>query len=327
MGDKLRNQGAVVTGAGRGVGREIALALAAEGASVVVVDPGVSMDGAGFDASPADDTAAEINKRGGTAVANHGSVVDPKACEDIIESCLENFGRLDILVNVAGIVRPGLVWELSDEDWDALMKTHLYGTFYTTRLAARIMKEQRRGRIINTVSRAAYLGRQRNANYTAAKGGITGFSYTVALELSGFGVTCNMISPGASTRLTGDKASMKQDFDADLELGFITKEEYEKRLKSLEGPLPDVIGGAEHIAPMTVYLCTDEASNINGQIFEVARGSVSIYSEPRLLNVMSNNGELWSLEQLAELVPKELMTGPVPDPLRRFNVTGKKPSR
>jgi NAD(P)-dependent dehydrogenase (short-subunit alcohol dehydrogenase family) len=327
MGDKLKAQGAIVTGAGRGIGREIALALAAEGAKVVIADPGVSMAGDGFDSAPADDTAAEIRKRGGTAVANYGSVVDPKACEEIIRSCIENFGRLDILVNVAGIVRPGLVWELSDEDWDAVIKTHLYGTFYTTGLAARIMKEQRRGRIINTVSRAAYIGRQRNSNYTAAKGGITGFSYTVALELSGFGVTCNMISPGAATRLTSDEVALKQDLDADLELGFITKEEYEKRLPLLKSPSPDVIGGAEHIPPMVVYLCAEEASHINGQIFEIGRGSISIYSEPRQLNVISNNGEIWSLEQLAELVPKKLMTGPVPDPLRRFNITGIRPSR
>jgi hypothetical protein len=116
---------------------------------------------------------------------------------------------------------------------------------------------------------------------------------------------------------------MKQDFDADLELGFIDEAEYKKRLVSLDGPPPDFIGGAEHIPPMVVYLCTEEASNINGQIFEVARGSIYIYSEPRQLNVISNNGEPWSLEQLAELVPKKLMTGPVPDPLRRFSVTGK----
>ena len=327
MGDRLKDKGAIVTGAGRGIGREIALALAAEGARVVVVDPGVSMAGDGFDAAPADDTAAEITKRGGTAVANHGSVVDPEACAGMVRNCLESFGRLDILVNVAGITRPNLIWKLSDKDWDAVIKTHLYGTFYTTRAAARIMKEQRSGRIVNTVSRAAYIGRQRNANYTAAKGGITSFSYTTALELSNFGVTCNMISPGAATRMTSDEASLKQDLAADLELGFITKDEYEKRLSRLESPQYNVIGGGEHIAPMAVYLCTDEAAAINGQIFEVGRGSISVYSEPRQLNAIANDGEIWSLEQLGELVPKELMTGPVPDPLRRFNVLGMKKGR
>ena len=204
MGDRLKDRGAVVTGAGRGIGREIALALAAEGAKVVAVDPGVTRAGEGFDATPVDETVAEIKKRGGTAVADYGSVTDFKACGEMIKSCMDNFGRLDILVNNAIISREGMIWEISEDDWDAVLKVGLYGTFYTTKWAVEIMKEQRRGRIINTTGVMA--GHPGLSAYGAAKFGIICFSGSMARELAAYGITCNMLSPEAYTRLPADPA-------------------------------------------------------------------------------------------------------------------------
>jgi NAD(P)-dependent dehydrogenase (short-subunit alcohol dehydrogenase family) len=300
MGDRLRDKGAVVTGAGRGIGREVALALAAEGAGVVVVDPGVSRDGDGFDPAPADEVVAEIKKRGGVAVANYSSVVDFKSGESIIKSCLESFGRLDILVNCAAIYKDEMfIWDLDEESWDITMKINLYGTFNCTRWAAGIMKEQRRGRIINFTS-LAFLGDFGISSYAASKGAILGFSWSVARELGSYGVTCNMISPGAATRLTIRNEKMKSSWKNRLQEGYMSQEFYEHMIN---------LGGPEHIAPIVVYLCTDEASNINGQIFHAEKGTIGIFSKPDEVKKIFNNGEVWRLEQLIDLVPKTLLVG------------------
>lgn len=303
MGDRLKDQGAVVTGAGRGIGREIALALAAEGAKVVAVDPGVTRAGDDFDATPVNETVAEIKKRGGTAVANYSSVTDFKACGDIIKSCIENFGRLDILANIAGIVRQGMIWELSEEDWDKVIKVHLYGTFNTTKWAANIMKAQRRGRIINTTA-IAILGAPDNSNYSAAKGGITSFSLAVARELTGYGVTCNVLMPTAYTRMPADKDGLKHSLDVYLEAGILTKDEYDRQLATIGVPRDD---GPEHIPPIVVYLCTDEALNITGKVFAAGKGRIGIYNDPPQIRQIFNEGEIWSLDQLIKLIPNALL--------------------
>lgn len=175
MSERLRDKGAIVVGGGGGIGGEIALALAAEGAKVIVNDPGGARDGTGSDTSAAEKTVARIKKIGGIAVANHASAVDYSAAKEIVRSCIDNFGRLDILVNAAGINREKMLWNMTDQDWDMVLKVHLYTVFNTCHWAAGIMREQRRGRIILSSS-AAWLGNVGQINYAAAKGAIVSFT-------------------------------------------------------------------------------------------------------------------------------------------------------
>ncbi|HSW56944.1 MAG TPA: SDR family NAD(P)-dependent oxidoreductase, partial [Dehalococcoidales bacterium] len=241
MGDMLKGQVAVVTGAGNGLGRAEAIGFAAEGASVIVNDIGTSFDGKGSSSSPADKVVREIRNAGGTAIASYASVAVESEAELIIQAALNNFGRLDILVNNAGIIRNQPVYDINSQDWDAVVKTHLYGTFYCTRAASRIMKQQHYGRIINTSSHIG-LGFAGQSTYSAVKEGIVGFSRSVARDLGRFGATCNVIRPIAAWRGAQDK------------------NEY------MESHRP------EDVAALVVYLASREADNVNGCIFEVWKG-------------------------------------------------------
>ncbi len=176
MGDRLKDKVAVVTGSGRGVGRAIALGMAGEGAKVVVNDLGVARDGSGSSSSAADDVVAEIKKMGGQAVANYDSVATAEGGESIIKTAVEKFGRIDILVNNAGFLRDRMIFNMTPDDWDTIMKVHLYGTFNTTKPASVLMRQQRYGRIINTSSSSGLLGNAGQSNYGAAKGGIAAFT-------------------------------------------------------------------------------------------------------------------------------------------------------
>ena len=201
MGDRLKGKVAVVTGAGRGLGRCHALALAAEGAKVVINDLGGAVDGTGADKSPADEVVAEIKKMGGEAVANYDSVATMEGGEKIIKAAIDNFGRLDILVNNAGVLRDRMIFNMTEEEWDTVISVHLKGHFACTKHACIIFRQQRSGRIINTSSEAG-LGNMGQANYSAAKEGIVGFTRTVARDMGRYGVTCNAIRPRAATRMT-----------------------------------------------------------------------------------------------------------------------------
>ncbi|MBC7324761.1 MAG: SDR family oxidoreductase, partial [Moorella sp. (in: Bacteria)] len=269
LSEKLKGKAAVVTGAGRGIGREIALALAAEGAGVVVVDPGVARDGSGTDLTPAEEVVSEIKARGGVAVANFNSVADFRAAEEIIKSCVENFGRVDIVVNCAGVLRERMIWNMTEEDWDTVINVHLKGTFNVCRHACVKMREQRSGRIINFTS-DAWRGTVGQCNYGAAKGGIVSLTRAIAREMGRYGVTANCVAPIAATRMTMTeevKAGMKKR----LESGLITKEFYDSFM-AMPGP--------EYVPPMVVYLASDAAANINGQVFHIEKGRAAIYSEP-----------------------------------------------
>ena len=300
MGEELKGRNAIVTGAGRGIGREIALALAAEGANVVVVDPGVSRGGTSSDMAPADEVVAEIKKRGGRAIANYNSVADFKAAEGIINSCVENFGRIDILVNCAGVLRERMVWNLPEEDWDIVIAVHLKGTFNCSRWAAALMREQRYGRIINVTS-DAWRGTVGQSNYAAAKGGIVSFTRSIARELGRYGVTCNAVAPMAATRMTVTE-EVKAGWRKRYEAGLITKEHLDELL-NMPGP--------EYIPPIVTYLVSDKAANINGQVFHIEKGRVAIYSEPvevRAIYKTEARG-MWTLDDLEEDIPKTLLTG------------------
>ena len=310
MSEKLKGKSGVVTGAGRGIGREIALAMAREGANVVVVDPGVARDGSGTSAAPADEVVAEIQKKGGTAVANYGSVVDFKAAENIIKSCVDNFGRIDFLVNCAGILRERMIWNMSEEEWDGVIAVHLKGTFNCSRHACVFMREQKGGRIINLTS-DAWRGTVGQCNYGAAKGGIVSLTRAIAREMGRYGVTCNALCPVAATRMTMTE-EVKAGLRKRLEAGLITKEAYEG-FAAMPGP--------EYIPPMAIYLATDAAANINGQVLHVERGRVAIYSEPVEIRAIykAEAGGAWSVDELEEYVPKTILTGyvnpapPVPE--------------
>ena len=301
MGTKLQGRNAVVTGSGRGIGREMALALAEEGAKVVV--NGVTQTPEeGSDLAPADATAAEIKKRGGTAIVGYGNVSDFATAEQLVKTCVDTFGSIDILVNNAGIARDRMIHNMSEEEWDAVLDTHLKGTFNMCHHAAGLMRAQKFGRIITTGSAAWQGNTVGQANYCSAKGGIVSLMRTLARELGRHGVTCNVIIPMAATRMTLNE-QVKANFKRQLEEGKISKEVYEERI-NMPGP--------EHVGRVAAFLATDAAADINGVVFRSAGGVVGVYSEPiivRTINKDHRKGEIWTVDELIELVPKILLAG------------------
>ncbi len=299
---------AVVTGSGRGIGRGITLLFAREGAKVVVNDPGVNVDGTGHDNEPAEQVVAEIKGEGGTAVANFDSVATVEGGERIIKTAVDAFGRIDILVNNAGILRDRMIFNMSEEEWDAVIAVHLKGHYCCTKPASILMRQQRYGRIINFSSGSGLIGMPGQANYGAAKAGIAGFTRVVARDLGRYGVTCNAIAPGAATRMTATVPDSARALRARA---------------GIAGPGPNRapatprLRDPEYVAPMVAYLCTDDAWNINGQIFHVSGGTVGVTHRPTPMRTLWKPG-MWTLDELIELVPNQLMAGipnPAPPPL------------
>lgn len=297
---RLTGKAAIVTGAGRGIGKEIALALAAEGASVVVVDPGVARDGSGTDLAPADEVVNEIKSKGGTAIPDHRSVADFTAAEAIIQNCVDTFGKVDILVNCAGVLRERMIWNMTEDDWDTVLTVHLKGTFNMCRHACGRMREQRYGRIINFAS-DAWRGTVGQCNYGSAKGGIVSLTRAIAREMGRYGATANAVCPVAATRMTLDEG-VKAGLKKRLEAGLITQDYY-NMIMAMPGP--------EYVTPMTVYLATDAAANINGQVFHAEKGRVAIYSEPVEVRAIYKTVEdgMFRLDELEDAVPRTLLTG------------------
>ncbi|MFA4837346.1 MAG: SDR family oxidoreductase, partial [Dehalococcoidia bacterium] len=260
MGEMLKGKVAVITGGGGGLGKEICLLMAREGAKVVVNDFGTATDGSGKSASPADIVVEEIKKAGGTAVANYDSVASEAGGNNIIKTAVSSFGRIDILVNNAGVARDRMIFNMSSDEWDIVVKTHLYGSFYCTRPAAGIMRQQKFGRLIFMSSNAAYGVSVGQANYGAAKAGMLCMSSVCSNSLGKYGVTSNAIFPHADTRLTLTEEAKKQRESLGMNVG--------------GGRDPKVV------APMVAYLCTDAAANITGQIFDVSGDDISLYSWP-----------------------------------------------
>ena len=312
MAGRLEGKVAIVTGAGRGIGRGEALLLAKEGARVIVNDFGGSTAGEGGDASPADEVVAEIKKMGGDALANYGNVVSYTDGEAIVKQALDKWGRLDILVNNAGILRDRIIFNMTEEEWDAVIAVHLKGHFTITRHASIVMRQQRGGRIINTSSESG-LGNLGQANYSAAKEGITGLTRTLALDLGKYGVTANAIRPRAATRLTlspeMEAARVRRQQMAAAGGGGGAPAAPAAQESSTEQALSGIGAMApELVAPLVVYLCTDKAANINGRDFIVGGDEISLMSLPDRERTIYKSGG-WDLDSLERVFPSTLGAG------------------
>ncbi len=266
---------AVITGAGNGIGRATALLFAKEGAQVVVNDIGCTRDGSGQDAQAADQVVAEIKTLGGEAASNTDSVATASGAKQIIHSALDTFGRLDILINIAGILRDKTLLKLEEELWDAVIAVHLKGSFLCSQAAALHMKERGGGgRIINTTSVSGMLGNFGQANYSAAKAGIYGLTRTSAIELQRYGITVNAIAPIAKTRMTEDLPM------------------FEKIESSLS---------PEHIAPGYLFFASELSREITGTVLSVAGAKLSVY---RMLESAGRfkeaNDGVWTAEEIGE---------------------------
>ena len=307
MAGRLAGKTAIVTGAGRGIGRSVALLLASEGANVVVNDYGVAVDGVEPSAGPAAEVVEEITSAGGKAVANADTVATVEGGEGIVQAAVDSFGQLDILINVAGILRDRMIFNMTEEEWDAVIAVHLKGHYCTTKPAAILMRQQRYGRIVNFSSGSGLNGNPGQANYGAAKAGIAGFTRVVARDLGRYGVTCNAISPGAATRMTQSVTETSRQLRA--RAGIQTS------AAPAQGALP-AMREPEYVAPMTAYLCTDEAWDVNGKVFAVSGGAVSLLHEEVPMRTITKDGK-WTVDELRELVPTRLMRGlpnPAPPP-------------
>jgi NAD(P)-dependent dehydrogenase (short-subunit alcohol dehydrogenase family) len=288
-GKRLAGRVAIVTGAGRGIGRSEALLLAAEGARVVVNDVFIENRGGANEAQLATNVVAEIHANGGEAVANGDSVASMQGAERIVNAALREFGRLDILINNAGNVRPGNVYEMNEYDWDRVIQTHLKGAFAMIRFASPIFCRQGSGVIINTGSESG-LGHATMTNYSAAKEGVVGLTRSVARELGRFGVRCNAIRPRALTQSVQNlnQTAFRSALSLERALGQFSL--------GNRGDIPTE-GGPEHVAPLVVWLCTDAATNVNGRTFYVCGDEVGLFSEPELVRSLVRAGG-WDLDSL-----------------------------
>ena len=306
MGNRLEGKVAVVTGAGRGIGRGVARLLAEEGASVVVNDLGCDVDGAGSNNAPADSVVQEIKSAGGTAVANYDDVALMDGGESVVQAAVDSFGQIDILVTCAGILREGMIYQTTPEDFDMVMRYNTKATFTVTKFATILMRQQRSGRIVHMTSDAG-LGDIGMSSLAAASEAILGLSRSVSRAMGKYGVTCNAVSPMVETR----------QFPG-------TVDEY--RVAAGQGPTRDQRAGIgpspaiahwtgpghpddpDNVAPVVVYLCTDAAPNINSYCFGVRRGSIFLYANPEVDKAIHKTGR-FTMDELDVLVPQLIGPG------------------
>ena len=303
MPDLLKDKVAIVTGAGRGIGRGVAKLMAAEGAKVVVVDPGVNVDGTGFDKSHADQVVGEITDAGGTAVACAESVTTMQGGENIVRAAVDSFHRLDIVVTCAGILRDRMVFNITEQEWDDVISVHLKGTFTVVKHACILFRQQRAGRIITFSSTSGLYGNSGQASYGAAKDGIAGFTRVLARDMGRYGVTANSIAPSAATRMTvsvPDEARALRTQRGITGAGGMATE--------------GVRGQPEDVAPFTVWLASNEAAHVNGHVFHVTDGLVTLLNEPEPVKTMHKDGR-WTVEEIIRVFPATLgveLYNPVP---------------
>jgi 3-oxoacyl-[acyl-carrier protein] reductase len=295
---RLAGKVAIVTGSGRGIGRAEAMLLATEGAKVVVNDVFLEKRGEPDERSIAEDVASEIRAAGGEAVASTASVTSIEGAERIVNTALNQFGRLDILINNAGNVRPGAIYSMPETDWDRVIQVHLKGAFAMIRQASPIFCKQGDGVIINTGSESG-LGHAGMANYSAAKEGIIGLTRAVARELGRFGVRCNAIRPRALTKSvqTFSGTVFNQWRALETALG--------KYSLGDRGNIP-TNGGPEQVAPLVVWLCTDAARNVNGRTFFVSGDEIGLFSEPEVACTLARLGG-WDLDSLDNYARERLV--------------------
>ncbi|MFP6616576.1 MAG: SDR family NAD(P)-dependent oxidoreductase, partial [Candidatus Hydrogenedentota bacterium] len=272
---------AVVTGAGRGIGHDIAMSFSREGANVVVNDLGGDVDGAGG-SKVADEVVEEIKSAGGQAVANYDTVATPEGGQGIFQSAIDGFGAMDILVNNAGILRDRTIFNMEEADWDAVLAVHLKGHYCCTRPFAKYIRETNRPgcRILNFSSVSGLYGNFGQSNYGAAKSGIAGFSRVIALELEKYGTKVNTISPGASTRMTialREARGVQVDVDA-----------------------PDQ--SPKQIAEVVTWLASSASEDVNAQIIDVMQGWVGIMQQPAVIKSFTTDG-MWTLDSLDKAMP------------------------
>ena len=306
MGNRLEGKVAVVNGGGRGIGKGIAKLLATEGASVIVNDKGTEVDGSGESRTPADSVVEEIQSSGGTASANYADVSSMDGGESLIQSAVDTYGGLDVLVNSAGSLRDRMIYQMTPNDFDSVMKNNAKSAFTTTKFAAILFRQQRSGRIVNMVADSG-LGDVGRSNYAAATEAIIGLTRTTAKDLGKYGITANAISALAETRL----------FAGSVE---------ERRLSNVQSPTRDERAGIgpspeiqkwegegysdhpDNVAPLAVYLCTYASPNINGYVLGARGGSLYVYSNPEIEKIVNKWGN-FTMEEMDSLFPKMMGTG------------------
>ena len=313
MSNRLEGKVAVVTGSGQGIGRAIAIALAQEGASVVTNNrkkgsTGITTYNEAFEKSmtkeekeratemsgDAETTAEEITKMGGKAVPFFGDVGSFEVAGKLIQTAVDNFGKIDIVVNNAGTFAHAWPWEMTEQEWDHITSNKPKSSFNTTRHVLPLMMEQRWGRIINCTS-SAWLGQSNHANYSAANAGVVGFTRSVARDVFQYGITCNAFAPGALTRAT-------------FSLRILADRQAAARGAAPMARTGEIGNLPEQLAPFIAYLATEEAGNISGTVFAVHGGHVGRYSDPIEVATLDKAEALWTVDELVEQVPKALLS-------------------
>lgn len=292
----LSGRVAIITGSGRGIGREEALTLASYGAKVIVNDVGASFSGEGQDSTPAQKVVDEIKAKGGQAIANYSDVTNHQAMKELVELAIKTFGRLDIVINNAGVLRDKMIFNMEESDWDTVMAVHLKGTYNLTHHACAYWREESKrtgkpvsGRIINTSSDAGLLGNIGQANYAAAKAGIAAFTIVVAKEMERYGVKCNAIAPIARTRLTTEATPSMAAF-----MSYTPPPGEFDRL------------GPQNIAPVVAYLSSEECL-LNGEVLRVAGDMVWLMRGWHSAKRISSGKKIWDLKTLAQKIEHELV--------------------
>ncbi len=286
----LEGKVAVVTGGGSGIGREVCKTMAAQGAQVVVNDLGTAVDGQGQSGSAADETVAMIQAVGGQATPNYDTVATPEGGQNMVQTAVDTYGKLDILVHVAGILRDRMVFNMSIEEWDAVINVHLRGAFCVNKPACVLMRAQKSGCIIN-FSSISGAGNSGQANYAAAKAGIMGLTRTVARDMAKYGVRANAIWPGANTRMTATVPEAARQIRAERGLGENAPRPTERK--------------PEHVAAVVAFLATDMAQDITGWTIGITGDRLSLIEDPRPVKTVFCPGG-WSLDQVVELWPGTL---------------------